>query len=376
MTIPTKLKAASFYCGAGGLDLGFARAGVETAMANDLDPLAIETFKELNGTDLAIAGDVNQIDLSAAEGADLVIGGPPCQGFSVAGKMDPLDPRSRHVWTFMELVSKIKPRAFVMENVRNLAENARWSELRDSLLVAADLLGYEARLFLLNSANFGVAQNRYRMFIVGVRGGIPIPEIAPTWTKDPISVRRAFSELPRYGEPGNDTFCTAKITIAARPILRRSPYAGMLFNGAGRPLDLERPSTTLAATMGGNRTPIIEQNLLDGDETSWVREYHRHLWAGEAPYPFEGASDHLRRLTVEEAAAIQGFPIGMKWHGKTSAQFRQIGNAVPPPMAEAVARHVTSLLDSVAPKTVVPDFDEEELIAESLLLGQSALQIA
>lgn len=372
-----KLQVASFYCGAGGLDHGFRRAGTETLLANDLDPLAVETFRSLNQTDRAFAGDVHGIDLDEAQGADLVIGGPPCQGFSVAGKMDPDDPRSRHVWTFLSLVSKIKPAAFVMENVRNLAENRRWSDLRQGLEVSANSMGYSTRLLLLNAADFGVPQNRYRMFLLGVRGrGLTIPGIEATLKGDPTSVRKAFASLPSYGEEGNSTFCTAKITIAAKPVLRRSPYAGMLFNGAGRPLDLDRPSTTLAASMGGNRTPIIEQNLLDGDHKSWVRDYHAHLWDGGAPLPFESTPDLLRRLTVEEASVIQGFPVGTSWSGKTSAKFRQIGNAVPPPLAEAVARHVIALVGNAGPQKLVPTLDECEVLEAGMIPSSIELEAA
>ena len=93
--------------------------------------------------------------------------------------------------------------------------------------------------------------------------------------------------------------------------------------------------------MGGNRTPIIEQNLLDGSTRSWVREYHAHLWDGGQPY--KEVPSFLRRLTVEEAAALQGFPAGVSWNGKTSVQFRQIGNAVPPTLAAKVAECVRDL---------------------------------
>jgi DNA (cytosine-5)-methyltransferase 1 len=259
-------------------------------------------------------------------------------------------------------VSRIKPKAFMMENVKNLYDNDRWIDLREDLLSAARLLGYSTRLTLLNASNFGAPQDRNRMFLFGVRGDVPVPELKPDPESPIISVRQAFSQLPKYGQPGNDTLCTAKVTAAAKPVLRRSPYAGMLFNGAGRPLDLERPSTTLPASMGGNRTPIIEQNLLDGDTESWIRWYHGHLWAGGEPLPFGTIDAPLRRLTVEEAAVLQGFPVGVKLEGRASAQFRQIGNSVPPPLAEAVANHVLSFIDTADTSAEVPTMDEDDLI--------------
>lgn len=362
MASRSELKVATFYCGAGGLDLGFERAGCEIIFANDIDPVAVETHRRLSNARVAVAGDVHTVDLKAAAGADLVIGGPPCQGFSVAGKMDPHDIRSRHVWTFLSLVSRLKPKAFVMENVKNLYDNDRWTDLREDFLAAARILGYSTRLTLLNAADFGTPQDRNRMFLFGLRGDAPVPDLIPDAESPVISVREAFKLLPRYGEPGNDTFCPAKITPAAKPVLRRSPYAGMLFNGAGRPLDLDRPSTTLPASMGGNRTPIIEQNLLDGDDDSWVRKYHSHLWEGGEPLPMGPIDGPLRRLTVEEAAVLQGFPLGVQWAGQGSAQFRQIGNSVPPPLAEAVARHVATFITDADDSADVPTMDEDELI--------------
>ncbi|OBK82934.1 DNA cytosine methyltransferase [Mycobacterium sp. 1165178.9] len=358
----SKPTVATFYCGAGGLDIGFERAGFEIIFANDIDPVAVETHRRFSKARVAVAGDVHNVDLRPAAGADVIIGGPPCQGFSVAGKMDPHDLRSRHVWTFLSLVSRLKPKAFVMENVKNLYDNERWADLREDLLAAARILGYSTRLSLLNAANFGTPQERSRMFLMGLRGDGLIPEIDPDPASPAISVREAFKRLPRFGEPGNNTFCPAKITPAAKPVLRRSPYAGMLFNGAGRPLDLERPSTTLPASMGGNRTPIIEQNMLEGEHDSWVRKYHAHLWEGGEPLPMGRIDGPLRRLTVEEAAVLQGFPVGVNWAGQGSAQFRQIGNSVPPPLAEAVARHVMTFISDADEGVEVPTMDEDELI--------------
>ena len=353
---------AAFYSGAGGLDLGFERAGYEVIFANDIDAVAIDTHSKYGKARVVVADDVYKLDLTPALTADVVIGGPPCQGFSVAGKMDPEDPRSQHVWTFLSLVSKIKPRAFVMENVKNLYENRRWSDLRDGLVAAANLMGYSTRLMLLNAADFGVPQSRERMFLVGVLGNVEIPELRPEPSVQRISVREALRFLPRFGESGNNTFCTAKITAASRPILRKSAYAGMMFNGAGRPLNLERPSTTLPASMGGNRTPILEQNLLDGDNESWIQKYHAHLRAGGQPLSFESpVSPHLRRLTVEEASILQGFPIGMRFSGTASAQFRQIGNSVAPPLAAKVAEHLLPLLEHADSSLTVPNLSIADL---------------
>lgn len=329
------------------MDIGFINAGFTPIWSNDLDPFAAATHRShlsriLKKEDFrsvsVTCGDITKQALPDPSQVDLIIGGPPCQGFSVAGRMDPNDPRSRHVWNFLHIVDTLSPRAFVMENVASLAENQRWKAVKEGLIYEAQRLGFTVELFVLNAADYGVPQMRKRMFLVGIKGGSPsIPKPKNSRT----SVREVLAGLPSFGTPGNSTICRAKVTPAKSPILRRSPYAGMLFNGQGRPINLDAIAPTLPASMGGNRTPIIDQHQLHG-QPSWIVDYHRKLWNGESPVL--NAPDRLRRLTVEEAAAIQGFPKGMKFEGPQSAQYRQIGNAVPPPLAEAVARMVLSAL--------------------------------
>lgn len=335
----------SLYSGAGGMDLGFYQAGFDPVWANDIDPAAVETFNKLFSNHVALCGDLRDwaSTLPRPGEADLVIGGPPCQGFSVAGKMDPTDPRSRHVFNFVEIVKRLRPKAFVMENVKALAVNKRWTQLLDALRAEAEDASYRTQLLLLNASHYGVPQARERMFLVGLSDN-KAPTLAPepTTRSRPPTVRNALEQLPRFGSPGNDSVCTARVTPAKKPVLRRSPFAGMLFNGQGRPLDLDRPAPTLPASMGGNRTPIVDQHQYENGDESWVVEYHAHLWAGGKP--FTVVPGHLRRITVEEAAEIQTFPQGMHWAGKQSAQYRQVGNAVPPRLALHVARAMRDAL--------------------------------
>ncbi|HEY6790587.1 MAG TPA: DNA cytosine methyltransferase, partial [Trebonia sp.] len=176
-----------------------------------------------------------------------------CQGFSVAGRMDPDDPRSRHVFNFLDVVALVRPRAFVMENVAALARNRRWSDVIAQLAATAGE-DYDVRLIVLNASHWGVPQARERMFLVGLprgTGGLVMPA-APT-AGNPPSVGDVLRTLPAAGQPGNASECPARITMAKFPVLRLSPFAGMLFNGQGRPIDLNRPAPTLPATMGGNR---------------------------------------------------------------------------------------------------------------------------
>lgn len=332
----------SLYSGAGGLDLGFQRAGFTPIWANDIDPVVVETYNKAIRGHVAHAGDlVELLDVLPKRGSvDMVVGGPPCQGFSVAGKMNPDDERSRHVFNFVSVVSRLKPRAFAMENVKALAMNRRWRRLIDELRAEAESEGYHTQVIVLNASHYGVPQARERMFMIGTQS-LPRGELRPQPVSehDPPTVRDALDRLPKLGTVGNNSASTARITPAKNPVLRRSPFAGMLFNGQGRPLDLDRPAPTLPASMGGNRTPIVDQHQYESGGDSWVISYHDHLSSGGKPY--RAVPDRLRRLTVEEAAELQTFPQGMHWAGSLSAQFRQIGNAVPPVLAYHVARAIS-----------------------------------
>lgn len=350
------------------MDVGFTRAGVHVVFANEMDADAAAAYCSnpdyLDGSVMRV-GDITQIldDLPARGSADLVFGGPPCQGFSVAGKMDPDDARSKLVFTFMDVVERTRPRLFVMENVKALARLSRWQRVRDLLLKRAAGLGYGCHLTVLRATDFGVPQARERMFLVGVLGISPA-QVEATLSRGLAAlyrpagtVREAISPLPRYGTPGNPATSTAEIRLARSPILRRTPYSGsLLFNGRGRPLDLDSVAKTLPAQMGGNHTPIIEQNLLDDpSSTSWLADYHRRLCRGEASPQTELVPDCLRRLTVREAAALQTFPEGFVFHGAPNKQYRQVGNAVPCKLAEAVATvAVKELLPLALPLDQVP----------------------
>jgi DNA (cytosine-5)-methyltransferase 1 len=316
--------------------------------ANDIDPLALKTFAaELARKGHTLpeihCGDISGKPLPKPESADVVIGGPPCQGFSVAGRMDPNDPRSRQVWEFFRAVEHVRPRAFVMENVKALASNARWKGTIQALEAKGEELGYQTRLLILNAADYGVAQLRERMFLVGLKDGV-MP--TPIGKHERKTVRQALAELPSYGSAGNDSICKAIVTAAKTPVLRKSPFAGMLFNGQGRPIDLEAAAPTLPASMGGNRTPIIDQESLEHNREPWVSSYHARLMAGGKI--ISKVPTRLRRLTVQEAACLQGFPVGMSFAGSQCAKYRQIGNSVPPALGEAVARSLKLALEGDA----------------------------
>jgi DNA (cytosine-5)-methyltransferase 1 len=341
---PPGARMVSLFSGAGGLDLGFRDAGFRLLWANDHNADACATFAHNLGAHI-VPGSIHDIPSDAIPACDVVIGGPPCQGFSVAGKMDAADPRSRLVWEFIRIVADKRPRAFVMENVAALARLRRWAEARKEIQRQFYRLGYDVEMVVLDASDFGVPQQRERVFFFGRHDG-PAADLIPEPTGPRVSLRQALRDLPRLGEPGNDGICRAKVVPAKKPVLRRSPYAGMLFNGLGRPIDLDGPAPTLPASMGGNKTPIIDQLALDTGEPAWVVGYHAHLIAGGEPY--RAAPSFLRRLTVQECARLQTFPAGFVFRGNQSSQYCQIGNAVPPLLAAAIAARVRQALTTAS----------------------------
>jgi DNA (cytosine-5)-methyltransferase 1 len=346
------MKAISLYSGAGGMDVGFVKAGFEPIWANDFNKDACETYKLNFGAHIK-CGSIDDFlgEVNSLKKIDIIYGGPPCQGFSVAGKMDPSDPRSRHIWTFCDIVEKVKPNAFVMENVKALGVLSKWEPIRIDLLKRFKKLGYSANYIVVNSKDYDCPQARERVFFVGFKTFNPdaIPDLgamlAP-YMQPGLTVRESLKVLDKAGTGNNKGVCNAKITIAPNPILRRSPYAGMLFNGMGRPVKIDGYCATLPASMGGNKTPIIDEIELYQRKKSWVEEYHSKIWKGVKPLDFQEAPKRLRRLTVEEASILQTFPIDYHFFGSQSSRFRQIGNAVPCNLAYAVAQMVKGVINS------------------------------
>lgn len=353
---PTRrLTGVSLYTGAGGMDLGFAKAGIDAIWANELVKDFAATYEKNRDDKHMHVGDIHDVmdTLDDIESPDVVFGGPPCQSFSVAGKMDPHDPRGSLIFTFLDVVEKTKPKVFVMENVKALGEMRRWEQVRARYMKRAADLGYVCHRFTLSAADYGVPQKRERTFFIGIRNDVCGNEdfeeemrlLLASEKRKRRTVRDAIGDLGAYGTDDNPDTCPAKITFARHPILRGTPYAGMYFNGQGRPIDLDGLANTLPASMGGNRTPIIDDWWLSGKATeNWVKGYHAGLQAGKPPKTGEAPS-RLRRLTVREAMRIQTFPDDYEFVGTSTSIYRQIGNAVPCDLAEAVGRAVVRYLE-------------------------------
>lgn len=337
---PTRIYTSiDLFAGAGGLSIGFRDAGIKSVYAVEYDKHAAKTF-ELNFPDAKVScADVRSVDFSKYRGrVDIVCGGPPCQPFSSGGLRNAADDARDMIPTFIEAVRNISPRAFLMENVNGLTVGERRIYL-DSVLEKLQGLGYNITWRVVNAADYGVPQIRKRLIVVGVREGVfefPEPTHGPQGALPHVSAGEVLATIT------SKTVNSAKVTYARNPDLRPNPYHGQLYNGGGRPIDLEQPAPTILASAGGNKTHFIDVGGL-------VVTYHGHLARGGAPQI--GELPEARRLTVEESAALQTFPADMTFSGPQSSQYRQIGNAVPPQLGYVLGVQLISHLNEHKTKT-------------------------
>lgn len=345
----------SLFSGAGGLDIGAIQAGAKIVWANDLMKDACDSYS-INIGDHIYQGDINSYipSLRQYEGSiDLVIGGPPCQGFSVAGKMDEDDERSKLIWSYVKVIETVMPKAFIMENVKALGTLKRWSSIRCKLIKKIQDLGYSVNFCILNASDYDVPQVRERIFVIGFKGNnFASPDLESMllpYKKKAKTVRESLKVLDKAGTGNNTSTCNAKITLTTNPVLRKSAYAGMLFNGLGRPLKLDGYSATLPASMGGNKTPIIDEQALYYNSQPWIEVYHERLQNDMTIAEKEVVPNFLRRLTVDEARVIQTFPLEYRFSGSQSSQYTQIGNAVPCNLAKAVCAMVIDVIEKHSP---------------------------
>lgn len=322
------------FAGAGGLSLGLEAAGFEIAVGAEWDTDACETFAKAHPSAEVIEGDVNAISFRTwRDDVDVIAGGPPCQPWSTGGKqLGSDDPRDG--WpAFLRALDEIRPKGFLAENVPGLARGKRRPHL-EALVRELEARGFTVATKILGAADFGVPQKRSRLFIVGTREmefNFPEPDFGDG-RRFPWRTAGEFVGPDPVGTPNPSI-----VTYARNPDLRPNPYDGQIYNGGGRPIDLRAPAPTLLASMGGNKTPWI-------DTEGAVPEYHGHLMAGGRPR--SGKVPGARRITVEEAAMLQTFPPGMHFSGARSSRYRQVGNAVPPMLAEAVGRALRETLSN------------------------------
>ena len=366
-------RVIDLFSGAGGLSLGFTqvrtcddRRAFIPIWANDFNTAAAATYN-LNFGDHCIAGDLLDI-LTDPEvvvpAADLVIGGPPCQGFSLLNKKRQADPRKKLWRPYMEVVERSGARAFVMENVRQLLSS---DELRE-IQAEARRLGFQTTAALLCAADYGTPQERYRAFVVGFRDGSPRQAFPPRRTHF-----RAGLDDAQHMLLANEYTEDAKPWRTVRNAIGNLPEPegteirqghGLLDLHFGRNPNAVSKKRYRAVPPGGNRFDL-QANALHLTPDCWIRKkkggtdlFGRLWWdrpsvtiRTEFFKPEKGRYLHPvshRPITHREAARLQSFPDDFEFTGSKIEIARQIGNAVPPSLAHAVGRSVYALLSGDA----------------------------
>ena len=366
-----KSKFISLFSGAMGLDIGLERAGFTCVACNEIDPLAIETIRANKPTLPIVTRSAELLSremLSEAAGfevrdIDLVVGGPPCQAFSVFGQRRGLrDGRGRLIFEFQRVVGEVMPKIFLMENVRGLhsmplmptnataddvnipGEHKKPGSLLRELVRGFEAFGYHVDCYLVNAVNYGAPQIRERLLCIGNRFDLeakfPIPRFSNRH-EDALPPFRTLRDAIGNGFADPDP---SMMNFSARKLryLAMVPPGG---NWRSLPLNIQKESMGKSWYLKGGRSAYWRKLSWDFPSPTVVTMPNH---AGTSMcHP-----DELRALTVGEMAAIQEFPCDWIFSGSATDKCRQIGNAVPPRLGEVAGEAVMNLLlrcNSAAP---------------------------
>jgi DNA (cytosine-5)-methyltransferase 1 len=355
------------FGGAGGLSLGFEEAGFDVVASVEIDPIhaavhefnfpqtvsICESVTDLTGDEIRRRAGIRRREV------DVVFGGAPCQGFSLIGKRALDDPRNSLVRHFVRLVVELQAKYFVFENVRGLTLGAHRAFL-DEVISSFKQNGYDVQepYRVLNAADYGVPQDRKRLFLMGARRGVRLP-IYPA-TRSAVTVEEALSDLPNA-----DLYSTLLETDATRVEFgKASDYASRLRGLSSDPEDYSYPRiydrnlltsslrtehTSLSrkrfeATANGRVEPVsrFHKPRLDGVCNTLRAGTDSARGAFTSPRPIHPVWPRV--ITVREAARLHSYPDWFRFHATKWHGFREIGNSVPPLLARCVA---SSLIDAL-----------------------------
>jgi DNA (cytosine-5)-methyltransferase 1 len=373
MKMLRKFKVVDLFCGAGGLSLGFRMSGFDIVGGIDNEECFLKTFKNAHPNAIAIKEDLSKNKVKEilekyginTEEIDVIIGGPPCQGFSTVGNRMIDDPRNKLVKIFAMAIKELRPPIFLMENVPGLAsmKNKIGQFVVDELLEMFEKIGYNTTYKLLTAADYGVPQFRKRLFFVGTRKDLNILFSWPKPTHFPksslhshicgkiyVTTWEAISDLPgiKAGETSN--------CYISKPL---SEYQEWARKGSKKLTNHACPKHTKQVLEriknippGGNHSNLPEYLKLKG---GYPNIYGRLTWDSpadtitgnfgcvSAPGRFIHPRDD-RVLSVREGARLQSFPDKIEFFGSLTQQYKQVGNAVPPLLAKAVAVEILNAL--------------------------------
>jgi DNA (cytosine-5)-methyltransferase 1 len=367
------MNVVSLFSGCGGFDLGFKLSGYNIIWANEILKDACESYR-LNIGDHIVCEDITKISLDSIPKADIVIGGPPCQSFSLVGKRDPGDIRSGLVWNYLDIINKIKPKIFLMENVYGIksAKNPDGSKVIDNLNKAFADLGYSTEVFSLNAADYGVPQLRKRVFIVGNNLGMKITEPPKTHSEklDDINWVDAVNGLKNWVtsfEAISDLSNTNESGIAKYLKSPDNPFLMLMRNGE-KQTDLHITPYASAKDMelikvippGGNYQDVPDEisttRILNFKKTGGRTTTYGRLAPDKPSYTINthfnrlnvGCNihyEHERLISLREALRLQSFPDKFKLFSSNKRNYYvQVGNAVPPLLSLAWAKHLKNYL--------------------------------
>lgn len=349
------MNTIDLFCGAGGFSIGFEMAGFETALALDKWDQAIETFNHNRDNKVAISMDIydytNEMIESLVKQHDItgIIGGPPCQGYSMVGTRDAKDARNSLYLQYVRFVEQVKPKFFILENVKGLL-TLKGGFFKQDIIERFGELGYNVNFKVLKASEYGVPQNRERVFFVGLR-------------KDIFGEK--FFEFP---EPDKEHIVSTKMAICDMPSLDRGEdplrYACDPVNEFQKLM--RGDCTTIMnndVTVHTEQTISVISKVPDGmsikdvsDELYKVRNYNAAFKRMNSQLP-SGTIDcghrnyfhyeENRIPTARESARIQSFPDRYFFTGNKTAQYTQVGNAVPPLLGYALAKQIKKMLEEL-----------------------------
>ena len=357
-----KSKFISLFSGAMGLDIGLEKAGFEPLLCVENDKSAVETIKANRPNLQVFDGSITDINkekivnmIGNIEDIDLIAGGPPCQSFSVFGKrLGIKDARGQLIFEFLRLVDEIRPKTFIMENVRGLLsmslipnnKTVKASEKRlqakgslmQSLFEEYKKLGYSIDCYVVNAVNYGAPQLRERVIIIGNRMGIRSSFPEPTHSNREEDNLLPFKTLGDAIGP-NSNFkdnCPEVMDFSPRKLgyLAQIPEGG---NWRSLPVEIQMDSMGKSWYLKGGRSAYWRK-LSFAFPSPTVVTMPNHAGTSMC-HPQE-----LRAISVGEAAAIQEFPSSWIFKGTTTEKFKQIGNAVPVRLAELAGKEAANLI--------------------------------
>lgn len=344
-----KLNAIDLFCGCGGLSYGFEKAGYNILLGIDNDSKALETFELNHYGAKSICGDITEVTyeedikpLIGDQKIDVIIGGPPCQGMSLSGPRKFDDPRNKLYLSYIRLVKEIQPKAFVIENVPGLV-GLFGGQIKDSIIEKFTEMGYQIQYKILCAADYGVPQNRKRVVFVGIKKGeFVYPEIH----ENKVSCSMALSDLPTLeDELGEEVLDYLTQPQNEYQKIMRENSEVVKNHVAANHSDKVKKIISLVPD-GGNYKDLPDEYINSRNfHVAWTR------FASDKPAPTidTGHRHHFhykynRVPTVRECARLQSFPDDFIFLGNKTQQFRQVGNAVPPLMAQCIAEQLKKAL--------------------------------